>query len=255
MNLDIDGRVAVISGGTSAIGRAVARRLGNASGRVAVTWRHDHTAAVRLVGSLRADGVDACAVELDLGDAGSIDRALDTVRETLGAPSILVHNAVEWPTSTQWLVDRDSVDTLRRSLDTNLVGPYQLTVGALPNMVTQRWGRIVFVSTGLVDDGLDGSSAYVTAKSGLHGLTRVMSRELGRFGILTNVVMPGFTQTDQERPAQLVATVEDATATGRLTLPDDIASCVAFLVSAANGHVTGERIRVDGHFLSPHVRR
>jgi 3-oxoacyl-[acyl-carrier protein] reductase len=93
--------------------------------------------------------------------------------------------------------------------------------------------------------------SYVAAKAGLHGLTRVMSRELAAAGILTNVVMPGFTPADKQMPPHLLDKAREAAATRRVTHPDDVARMIVFLCSAANTNTTGEAVRTDGHFLSP----
>ena len=113
------------------------------------------------------------------------------------------------------------------------------------------WGRIVNVSTGLVEDGFPANVSYGAAKAGLHGMTRFMSRELASAGILTNVVMPGFTPADKDFPGAMIDLAATAAATKRVTHPEDVARTIVFLCSSANSNATGELIRVDGHFLAP----
>ncbi|MFF3445273.1 SDR family NAD(P)-dependent oxidoreductase [Streptosporangium sp. NPDC002721] len=129
--------------------------------------------------------------------------------------------------------------------------PYLLARAVLADMRASGWGRIVNVSTGLVEDGFPGNVSYVAAKAGLHGLTRVMSRELASAGILTNVVMPGFTPADKAMPQHLLDKAGEAAATKRVSHPGEAARMIVYLCSAANTNTTGEAIRTDGHFLTP----
>src|SRR4029450_3473882 len=140
---------------------------------------------------------------------------------------------------------------LPASLPANLAGPSLLARHAVSDMRRVGWGRIVHVSTGLVEDGFPANAAYGAAKSGLHGLTRFMSRELARAGIFTNLVMAGFTPAGKPFPAEIGALAAEAAATKRVTEPDDVARAIVFLCSSANSNITGELVRVDGHFLAP----
>jgi 3-oxoacyl-[acyl-carrier protein] reductase len=203
---------------------------------------------------VEAAGGAALAVPLDLADEGSITGAVRAVTAGYDAVDILVNNAVAWPDfpAPGERFETAPVEQFRKSLRANLEGHYLLTRALIGAMRGQGWGRVVHVSTGLVEDGMPGGSAYITAKSGLHGLTRTMARELARDGVLTNLVMPGFTMyPGRPMPEDIVAKASAAAATGRTTRPEDVASLIVFLCSEANGHVNGERIRVDGHFIAP----
>jgi 3-oxoacyl-[acyl-carrier protein] reductase len=192
-------------------------------------------------------------VQLDLANEASIGSAARQAGEMWGGIDILVNNAVAWtahPAQGE-LFETTPAGRMREGLDANLLGPYLLARAVVGDMRARGWGRVVHISTGLVADGRAGSATYVTPKAGLHGLTRTMSRELAGSGILTNLVMAGFVVGDKAVPAAVVDACAAAAATGRTTAAEEVGRVVAFLCSAANGHVTGELIRADGHFLTP----
>ena len=252
MNLGLEGRRVLVTGASRGIGRAVAVAFAKEGARVALTY---HANAVGAQETARACApAETLVLPLDLNDEASVGRLADDVLAQWGGVDVLVNNAVAWPgfPAKEELFETAPVDRLQNSLRANLQAHVILSRALVGPMREGGWGRIVHISTGLVEDGFAGSAAYVTAKAGLHGLTRTMARELGGAGILTNLVMPGFTQHEGRHvPEVILAKVRAATGTGRTTTPDDVAALVVFLGSAANTHVNGERIRVDGHFLAP----
>ena len=259
MDFGLDGVVVLVTGSSSRIGRATAKAFAVEGARTVVTYRDNEEGAERTALEIEEAGGTARALRLDQGDPQSIERALGAVSEMWGPVGVLVNNAVAWPgfPVEGEVFETAPVERFEGSLRNNLVGPYLVSRGVVEGMRQVGWGRIVHLSTGLVEDGMPGTSAYVAAKAGLHGLARTMSRELARFGIFTNVVLPGFTRERGEarelppRVAAIEASAARAAATRRLTRPEDVASLVVYLGSRANGHVTGEAIRVDGHFLAP----
>jgi 3-oxoacyl-[acyl-carrier protein] reductase len=253
MELGIQGKVALITGASSGIGRATALAFAEERAHIAVGYHSNRERADEVAALAEQRGARAIAWQLDLGDSNSLPAAVDQVRRHLGPIAILVNNAVAWPS---WPSDGELFETapperFTASVTSNLVGPYLLARAAVGDMRAHKWGRIVNVSTGLVEDGFPTNVSYGAAKAGLHGLTRFMSRELAASGILTNVVMPGFTPADKQMPPILIEKARAAAATGRVTDPSDVARMIVFLCSAANTNTTGEMIRVDGHFLSP----
>lgn len=253
MELGLADKVVLVTGASSAIGRATALAFADEKSRIAVGYHANRDAAEHTVALARERGAHAIAWQLDLSRVELLPAAVELARRELGPVDVLVNNAVQWPSlpSPGELFEAAPADRFTASVAANLVGPYLLARAVIADMRKRSWGRIVNVSTGLVEDGLPGSAAYVAAKAGLHGLTRVMSRELAAAGILTNVVMPGFTPAAKQVPPELIAKVRDAAATKRVTDPDDVARMIVFLSSAANTNTTGEAIRTDGHFLSP----
>jgi 3-oxoacyl-[acyl-carrier protein] reductase len=253
MELGLAGKVVLVTGASSAIGKATALAFADEKAQIAVGYHTNRDAAEDTVTAARQRGAHAIAWPLDLGQPDSLQPAVERARRELGPIDVLVNNAVQWPS---WpdpgeLFETAPPQRVTSSVTANLVGPYLLARAVVGDMRERGWGRIVNVSTGLVEDGFPGNVSYVAAKAGLHGLTRVMSRELAAAGILTNVVMPGFTPADKQMPPQLIAKAEEAAATRQVTHPDDVARMIVFLCSAANTNTTGEAIRTDGHFLSP----
>jgi 3-oxoacyl-[acyl-carrier protein] reductase len=253
MDLGLAGKVVLVTGASSAIGRATALAFADEKARIAVGYHTNREAAEETAAMARQRGGHAIVCPLDLGEPSSLQRAVESVRRELGPIEVLINNAVQWPS---WPDPGERFETappqrFSSSVNANLVGSYLLARAVVADMRQHGWGRIVHVSTGLVEDGFPGGAAYLAAKAGLHGLTRVMSRELAAAGILTNIVMPGFTPADKELPPELIDQARQAAATRQVTHPDDVARMIVFLSSAANTNTTGEAIRIDGHFLSP----
>ncbi|MFC6085982.1 SDR family NAD(P)-dependent oxidoreductase [Sphaerisporangium aureirubrum] len=253
MELGLAGKVVLVTGASTAIGRATALAFAEEKAHVAVGYHSNARAAAATVALAEQRGARAIPWRLDLGDAKSLEDAVRHARRELGPVDVLVNNAVQWP---DWPEPGETFETapverFTTSVNANLVGPYLLARAVVGDMRAKGWGRVVHVSTGLVEDGFPGNVSYIAAKSGLHGLTRVMSRQLASTGILTNVVMPGFTPADKPMPPEVVETARAAAATGDVTHPEDVARMIVFLCSTANTNTTGESIRTDGHFLTP----
>ncbi|GAA2042967.1 SDR family NAD(P)-dependent oxidoreductase [Catenulispora yoronensis] len=253
MELGLAGKTVLVTGASSAIGKATALAFADEKAHIAVGYHRHREAAEETAASARQRGATAITWQLDLNQTDTLEAAVQDARRQLGPIDVLVNNAVNWPSWPEpgELFETAPPERFAASVTANLLGPYLLARAAVTDMRARGWGRIVNVSTGLVEDGFPGNVSYVAAKSGLHGLTRVMSRELAAAGILTNVVMPGFTPADKHMPPQLIDTASTAAATKRVSEPEDAARMIVFLCSAANTNTTGEAIRTDGHFLSP----
>jgi 3-oxoacyl-[acyl-carrier protein] reductase len=253
MNLGLQGKHVLVTGASSNIGRATAIVFGAEGAHVAVGYHDNEAGAKQTAALVERAGGEASTVCLDLADQTSIERAAQQVTSDVGGVDVLVNNAVAWTGFPEpgELFETAPVQRMRASLEANLLGHYLMTRALVGSMRKRGWGRVVNISTGLVEDGNPGSAAYVTAKAGLHGLTRTMSRELASAGILTNLVMAGFVVGDRQIPDDMLRKVASAAATGRTTTATEVANVVVFLCSQANTHVTGELIRADGHFLTP----
>ncbi len=250
MDLGLSNRVIMVTGGSGSIGRATALAFGSEGSRVAVTFKQNEASADQVVTEIKAVGGDAIAVPLDLSDSNSISAALKTVTQTWKSLDVLVNNAVAWPEQS-WPPGFATISPQqwRETLRVNLEGVIELTQAALPSLLADGFGRVVSLSSGVVEYGMPGEEVYAAAKSGLIGFTRCLAREVGSQGVLANVVMPGLTLTDrsvQQVPENIRKVVAEQAPSGRLSTPQDVASTVLFLGSRANANITGEIVRVSG---------
>lgn len=251
MELGLANRVVLVTGSSSGIGRATALAFGREGARVGITYRSQRKQAEETARQVIEVGGQAVVVPYDLASEETITQAIETIKQQWGCIDILVNNAVQWGSLEDMgkRFEEVPVSSWKPTLDLSLAGVYHTLQQVVPLMRTQSWGRIVNVSSNVAEDGIPGAGAYAAAKAGLHGLTRVLARELGLVGILSNVVMPGFTLTERNRdqfPQSMQAAVAQQTPTGRLTRPEDVAALIVFLGSAANGQVNGEAIRCTG---------
>lgn len=244
MHLGLDGRVAIVSGGSGAIGTAVGRALAAEGAAVALTYHTGQDRAEALVVEITSSGGTAVAVQYDMETSGGAQEAVTAVADTLGPVTVAIANAVRWPTRSD-----DEMVGLHASLLANTLGPAALIEAVLPTMRSAGWGRVVTVSSDVVEQPMAGPSSYVAAKMGLEGVTRVLAVREARHGVLSNVVRPGLTLTERGATylGQDVFDQEAArTPTGRVCTPAEVASAVAFLASAANGHVNGQVVSIAG---------
>lgn len=238
-------RVALVTGGSGAIGGAISRWLARAGAHVAVAWHQHEGAAHDVVDQITGGGGQAMSVHLDQSDPGDPARALAQVEAEWGAVEVLVAAAVAWPTP------EDSWECLVSDLVSNLAGPITCVESALPAMRRTGWGRVVTISTDLVDQPLPTSTSYTAAKGGLEAATRLWALREAEHGVLCNVVRPGFTLTDKvlitPGLGQSAVDAEAArTPTDRICTPQDVASVVTFLATDTNTHINGQTVSVGG---------
>lgn len=252
MDLDLKGRVALVTGSSQGIGKAAAVLLGTEGARVGVTYYQHRDKATAVVEQIERAGSQALVVPLDLAEIESVQAAARAVLDRWGRIDILVNNAVQWPSRPPWetppFEDLPAAEW-RPFLRAHTEGPYAAIQAVLPSMRAQGWGRIVNVSSGVAVDGVPGAGPYAAAKAALHGLTRTLSKELGPAGILVNVVMPGVTLTERMAaalPAAVRQQREQASPIRRLLPPEEVVPTIVFLCSGANTAVTGEVIRASG---------
>ena len=245
MDLGLTGRAALVTGGRSGIGAAVAATLAREGCDVAIVDLARDDAAERALAAIETAGRRALMIVADVRDFEAARGAVSETAETFGRFDILVccagisRDAVSWKmTPGQW----------EEVIGVNLPGTVHYNRAAAERFRRKSWGRIVNVASINGLRGKLGLANYSASKGGVIALARTLARELGRYGVTANSIAPGFVRTPLTRdvPAEVVAEAERQTAGGRLGEPADCADLVAFLCSERAGHVTGEVIRIDG---------
>ncbi|MFA9424908.1 SDR family NAD(P)-dependent oxidoreductase [Natronorubrum sp. A-ect3] len=239
--------IAVVTGGTRGIGRAVAERFADGGATVIATYHADDEAADRTRDALATYPTETEVERCDVTDFDAVAAMFETVAERYGPPTILVNNA---GVMDNGLLVRMTPEQWRRVLETNLFGPFYCTREAARSMLRHDGGRVVNVASVAARRGWAGQANYAASKAGLIGLTRAAARELGGKDIRVNAVAPGYTDTGLlEDVADYETLVEDRTASGRVGTPEEIADAVAFMASDAASYVNGEVLRVDDGLL------
>ncbi|WP_018635446.1 SDR family NAD(P)-dependent oxidoreductase [Parafrankia elaeagni] len=243
------GRVAVVTGGASGIGRSCALRLARDGARVAVLDLNAADAK-EVAAEIQAEGGSALAVGVDVADRASVDAALAETREHLGPVAILVNSAGK-TASNRFL--NISLELWTSILTVNLTGTFHCCQAAVPDMIEAGWGRIVNISSSSAHSGQAYMTHYVASKAGVIGLTKSLALELGPNGITVNTIPPGFVDTpmlrDSERKGRFGMSVDEhaaRTPVRRVGRPEDIAAACSFLASEEAGYITGQIIGVNG---------
>jgi len=238
-------RVALVTGASRGIGRAIAINLAASGCAVAVNYRSRSDAADEVVGLIEQAGGRAIAVAADVGDADAVTAMTTDVVEKLGAIAVLVNNA---GITDDDLVLRMKPEAWNRVIQTNLGSAYLCTRAVLRGMLKARWGRIINVTSVSGLSGNPGQANSSAAKAGLVGLTKSVAKEVGSRGITVNAIAPGFIETDmtEELAEDVRAAVLPAITLGRFGSPEDVAAAVGYLASEGAGYVTGQVLVVDG---------
>jgi 2-hydroxycyclohexanecarboxyl-CoA dehydrogenase len=242
-------RTAIVTGGASGIGLAIAERLA-ADGLAVAIFDRDGAAADEAAAKVTASGGTAVGIEVDVTDRPAIDAGVAAVRESLGRPTVLVNNAG---------VDdfrpflKISAERWRQVLEVNLTGTFHCCQAVIPEMLEEGWGRIVNISSSSAQGGQPLMAAYVSSKAAMIGLTKSLALEFGPKGITVNTIPPGFIDTPMLRASEAKGLLgqgvehhETQTPVRRVGRPDDIAHACSFLVSEGAGYVTGQVIGVNG---------
>jgi 3-oxoacyl-[acyl-carrier protein] reductase len=235
-------RVALVTGATRGIGKAIANELARAGHKVIGTATSDAGAAT-IAENLRAAG--GTGIRLDVSDVEAVRERLAAIVSEHGAPTILVNNA---GITRDNLMMRMKDDEWAEVLNTNLNALFTVSKACLRGMTKARWGRIINISSVVGSMGNAGQANYAASKAGAEGMSRAMAKELGSRSVTVNCVAPGFIATDmtdvltEEQKALMLGQIP----LGRLGAPEEIAKVVAFLASDAGGYITGETIHVNG---------
>lgn len=238
-------RVALVTGASRGIGRAIALHLASSGCAVAVNYRSRSDAADEVVSTIEESGGRAIAVAADVGDADAVAAMTAEVVEGFGPISVLVNNA---GITDDDLLLRMKPEAWDRVIQTNLGSAYLCTRAVLRGMLKARWGRIINITSVSGLSGNPGQANYAAAKAGLIGLTKSVAKEVGSRGITVNAVAPGFIETDmtEELDEDVRAAVLPAITLGRFGSPEDVAAAVGYLASEGAGYITGQVLVVDG---------
>jgi 3-oxoacyl-[acyl-carrier protein] reductase len=239
-----DNKVALVTGASRGIGRAIAEQLAGNGFTVVGTATSD-AGAERITGYLKAAGNTGCGMTLNVADDDSVAAVIKAISEHYAAPLVLVNNA---GITRDNILMRMKADEWSDVIDTNLNALYRVSKACLRGMTKARWGRIVNITSVVGSMGNIGQSNYAATKAGAEGFSRALARELGSRAVTVNAVAPGFIDTDMTRelPDDQRELLLGQIPLGRLGAPEEIAATVAFLCSDAAGYITGETIHING---------
>lgn len=237
--------VALVTGASRGIGRAIALKLATDGFAVAVNYASSTERAEAVVAEIAAVGGRAIAIQADVSDPEAVTRMFGTVADELGPVAVLVNNA---GITDDGLVLRMDPDQWDRVMNTNLKSVFLCTKTALRAMVRARAGRIINISSISGIAGNPGQSNYAASKAGVIGFTKSVAKEVGSRGITVNAVAPGFIETDMTEALgdTVIELASQQISLGRLGLPEEVASIVGYLAGSDASYITGQTIVVDG---------
>ena len=242
----LKGRVALVTGSTTGLGKAMAIALGRAGAKVALNFRNNTARAEKAFAEFRAAGGEGMLVRGDVSDEADVARITAEIAKTLGPVDILVLNAT--PAQPQKPIEEYDWAFYQQLLDFFIKSPFLLSRACLPHMKAQRWGRIINIGSEVVARGVPNFTAYVAAKGGQNGFTRSLATEVARWGVTVNMIAPGWIPVERHEndPADVKEGYRSLIPTDRWGVPQDLDGAVVFLASDQASFVTGQNLHVNG---------
>lgn len=241
----LEGKVAVVTGASRGIGRAIALKLAEEGAKVVVNYSGSQAKAEEVVAMIQENGGEAIAVKASVSQTEEVTALMDAAVKTYGSLDILVNNA---GITRDNLIMRMKEDEWDDVLNTNLKGVFLCTKAVTRQMMKQRAGRIINISSIVGVAGNAGQANYVAAKAGVIGLTKTTAKELASRNILVNAIAPGFIETEmtEQLPEDIKQGMLTQIPLAKLGQPEDIAKAVAFLASEDANYMTGQTLHIDG---------
>ncbi len=248
MSFSLEGHVALVTGSSAGLGKAIALKLGQAGAKVAINYNNNESRAKLALAELEQLGCQAILVRGDVTQEADVEAIYEAIATQLGAVDILVLSATG--NQPQIPFEEFTWQDFQTMLDFFVKSPYLLTRICLPVMKQKRWGRIINISSDVCFRGVNNLSAYVTAKSGQLGFTRSMATELAPFGITVNAVAPGWIPVERHEnvPQEKKDAYQVRIPMQQWGTPQDIAEAVLYFASQESRFVTGQYLSINGGF-------
>ncbi len=244
MNMNLEGKVALVTGGTRGIGSAICKQFASSGAKVATNYRNKE-AAQAFIAEAKAEGCAILGYQVDVTDFEGCQAMAEQIEKDLGPVEILVNNAGITQDTTFRKMTKEQWDSV---LSINLDSLYNVTKPLIQGMLDRGWGRIINISSINGQKGQIGQTNYTTTKAGVHGFTMSLAQEVARRGITVNTVSPGYIATDMVMavPEDIREKIIQQIPVGRLGTPEEVAYLVEFLASEQAGFITGADLAMNG---------
>ena len=245
-SFSLKGRVALVTGSSTGLGKAMIAGLGKAGAKVALNYQNNAARAEAAFAELEAAGIEGMLVRGDVTNEVEVGRMVAEVAAKLGPVDILVFNAT--PAQPQKPIEEYDWEFYQQMLDFFIKSPFLLTRACLPHMKAQKWGRIINIGSEVVARGVGNFTAYVAAKGGQNGFNRSLASELAPWGITVNMLSPGWIPVERHLndPEEQKEGYRSLIPLNRWGLPDDVAGATVFLASEAAAFITAQNLHVNG---------